>query len=452
LCYRVSDAAGNAAVAVTRTVNVVDQTAPVITLLGANPLVVGVGGTFVDPGATALDNVDGNVTAQITVSGGPVVTSAPGSFTLSYQVSDAAGNAAVAVTRTVNVVNEAPVVDRTLAEVIGNEGNIASNSGTFSDPQGNGTVTITVNIGTVTKDDLTGTWAWSHTPADGPGGSTTVTITATDNGTPPQAATTTFALVVNNVAPVAVNQSVSTDEDTAKVITLVATDPGADTVSFEIVDGPPVGQGTLGVVSGNQVTFTPATDFAGSTSFTFRATDSDGSVGNVATVTINVIDRTAPVITLLGANPLFVGLGGTFADPGATAMDNLDGNLTGQIVVGGGPVVTTAPGSFTLSYTVSDAAGNTGVPVTRTVVVVQVVVPVLQIEREYNPGTGGYDAVVILGTVLGLEYSLFTSPDLKNWTPLNTISGTGSEVEMVHSGGATNPPRFYVVKVKVRGQ
>ena len=38
---------------VTRTVNVVDTTAPVITLLGDNPMTIEVGSTFTDPGATA---------------------------------------------------------------------------------------------------------------------------------------------------------------------------------------------------------------------------------------------------------------------------------------------------------------------------------------------------------------------------------------------------------------
>ena len=70
--YNLSDLSGNVAATVTRTVNVLDTTPPVITLVGENPLVLSVGEAFVDPGATATDNVDANLTAQITVSGGPV--------------------------------------------------------------------------------------------------------------------------------------------------------------------------------------------------------------------------------------------------------------------------------------------------------------------------------------------------------------------------------------------
>ncbi len=52
--YQVADAAGNQAT-VTRTVIVVAGSAPVITLLGDNPMTLQAGETFADPGATAND-------------------------------------------------------------------------------------------------------------------------------------------------------------------------------------------------------------------------------------------------------------------------------------------------------------------------------------------------------------------------------------------------------------
>jgi len=84
-------------------VNVVDTSSPEITLLGDNPMTIEVGSTFTDPGATALDNYDGDLTSSIVVSGS-VDTSTIGSYTLTYDVTDASGNAAVSLTRTVNVV------------------------------------------------------------------------------------------------------------------------------------------------------------------------------------------------------------------------------------------------------------------------------------------------------------------------------------------------------------
>ncbi|MCX9076374.1 MAG: DUF5011 domain-containing protein, partial [Candidatus Methanoperedens sp.] len=78
----------------------VDTTAPVITITGANPASVTVGGTYVDAGATAKDAVDGTVavTAVSTVD-----TKVVGSYTVIYSATDKAGNKATAV-RTVNVV------------------------------------------------------------------------------------------------------------------------------------------------------------------------------------------------------------------------------------------------------------------------------------------------------------------------------------------------------------
>src|SRR2546427_8088705 len=103
--YNVSDKAGNAATQVTRTVNVVnntplDTTPPVITLLGSNPVTVQVGSTYTDAGATATDNIDGILTPSITVSNS-VNTTVAGTYTVTYNVKDASGNASTQVTRIV---------------------------------------------------------------------------------------------------------------------------------------------------------------------------------------------------------------------------------------------------------------------------------------------------------------------------------------------------------------
>jgi|AntAceMinimDraft_16_1070373.scaffolds.fasta_scaffold03157_6 hypothetical protein len=75
-----------------------DTTAPVITLSGAT-LTVDFGGTFTDPGATATDDEDGNVTVNVT---GTVNTSSADTYTLTYTATDAAGNQS-SKTRTVYV-------------------------------------------------------------------------------------------------------------------------------------------------------------------------------------------------------------------------------------------------------------------------------------------------------------------------------------------------------------
>ena len=93
----------NAAVPVVREVTVVrDTTVPVITLNGDATVSLYVDDVYIDPGATALDPVDGILTGNIFVTG-TVNTAVIGSYVLTYQVLDAAGNLGQA-TRTVNIV------------------------------------------------------------------------------------------------------------------------------------------------------------------------------------------------------------------------------------------------------------------------------------------------------------------------------------------------------------
>jgi hypothetical protein len=75
-----------------------------------------------------------------------------------------------------------------------------------------------------------------------------------------------------------------------------------------------------------------------------------------------------PVITLSGENNIHVPFGGPYNDAGATALDNVDGDLTADIVKTGTVDVDT-PGDYTITYNVSDNAGHSATPVTRTVTV-----------------------------------------------------------------------------------
>jgi len=79
-----------------------DPVPPVITLNGEASVNVPAGSAYTDAGAEALDNVDGDLTASIVVSN-TVSTTVVGAYTVTYNVQDFAGNAAVQVTRTVNV-------------------------------------------------------------------------------------------------------------------------------------------------------------------------------------------------------------------------------------------------------------------------------------------------------------------------------------------------------------
>jgi len=77
-----------------------DTTPPDITILGANPLRITEGDVFEDPGAMALDDVDGDVEVETVEN--TVNTGVPGSYVVRYRATDGAGNVATA-TRTVIV-------------------------------------------------------------------------------------------------------------------------------------------------------------------------------------------------------------------------------------------------------------------------------------------------------------------------------------------------------------
>ena len=63
-------------------------------------------------------------------------------------------------------------------------------------------------------------------------------------------------------------------------------------------------------------------------------------------------------------------LGGTLPDPGVTASDGQDGDLSGSVVVGGDSVNMSVEGTYSITYNVSDSDGNAAVEVTRVVNIV----------------------------------------------------------------------------------
>ncbi len=87
----------------TVTVTVNDDDVPVISLIGNSTVHICAGDTYTDAGATATDNCDGNLTSQINMDDSNVNTNVPGIYTVTFDVDDAAGNAATQVIRMVEV-------------------------------------------------------------------------------------------------------------------------------------------------------------------------------------------------------------------------------------------------------------------------------------------------------------------------------------------------------------
>ncbi|MFA5856050.1 MAG: immunoglobulin-like domain-containing protein [Candidatus Pacearchaeota archaeon] len=71
-----------------------------------------------------------------------------------------------------------------------------------------------------------------------------------------------------------------------------------------------------------------------------------------------VVDNKKPKLRLNGKSEIKLRLGDNYTDLGATAIDNIDGDLTSKIIVSG-TVNTSLPGKYIIKYTVTDKAGNT---------------------------------------------------------------------------------------------
>ncbi len=104
ITYSAVDAAGNST-SVIRTIVVsepaLDTTAPVITLNGSATIELTVGDNYVEQGANATDDIDGDITGQINISG-TVDTNTEGTYQLTYSVTDTAENQS-SIVRTVEV-------------------------------------------------------------------------------------------------------------------------------------------------------------------------------------------------------------------------------------------------------------------------------------------------------------------------------------------------------------
>ncbi|WP_371185642.1 DUF5011 domain-containing protein [Thalassotalea maritima] len=298
----------------------VDKIPPVITLIGDNPVTIAQNETYTDPGATANDNIDGTVTVEVS---GNVDTSVIGTYTLTYTASDKAGNKSTSQ-RTVNVVD---VTAPEITIVGDNPATIAQNA-TYTDPgatanddvDGSVTVEVSGNI----DSSIIGTYILTYTAKDKAGNQSSVerTVNVVDV-TPP-----IITIVGDNPITVAFNETF--------------TDPGA--TAIDDVDGDVTVE-----VSGNV-----DSSVIGSYTLTYTATDKAGNQSSVER-TVNVIDVSPPVIVINGDNPITIAVNSDFIDLGATAIDDVDGNVA---VTPSGTVDTSTEGSYTINYTAIDNAGN----------------------------------------------------------------------------------------------
>ena len=351
LTYSCTDASGNPAVDVTRIVRVdaaPDNTPPVITLTGDNPTVLTVGGTYTEQGAVCDDDVDADKPAT---PSGTVNTLTPGSYTLTYSCTDASGNPAVDVTRIVRV-DAAPDNTPPVITLTGDNPTVLTVGGTYTEQ------------GAVCDDDVD-----ADKPATPSGtvntltpGSYTLTYSCTDASGNPAVDVTRIVRVdaaPDNTPPVI---TLTGDNPTVLTVGGTYTEQGAVCDDDVDADKPATPSGTVN-------TLTP-----GSYTLTYSCTDASGNPAVDVTRTVTVQpDTTKPVITIQGANPARIVVNGTYADAGAACTDAVDGTIIPTVV--SNTVDTTQTGTYAVTYSCTDAAGNDATPVTRTVIVQTAVIP-----------------------------------------------------------------------------
>ena len=86
-----------------RTVNVIDDVAPVITLEGDNVIELNLGNPYIEPGYKAIDEIDGDITEKVEIIDG-IDISKVGSYKISYNIKDKSGNK-TKIIRTVNIID-----------------------------------------------------------------------------------------------------------------------------------------------------------------------------------------------------------------------------------------------------------------------------------------------------------------------------------------------------------
>jgi uncharacterized repeat protein (TIGR01451 family) len=200
---------------------------------------------------------------------------------------------------------------------------------------------VTINAGATVRytpnTNFNGSDSFTYTVNDGLGGTSTATVTVTVNAV--------------NDPPVANSQSVTTNEDTAKAITLTASDVDGDPLTWIIVS-PPAHGGLSGTAP--NLTYTPAANYNGPDSFTFKVNDGAAD-SNVATISITVVAINDPPVAANDGYSVNEDAALIIAASGVLGNDgDVDGGaLTAALVSGPshGALVLNADGSFSYSPT-----------------------------------------------------------------------------------------------------
>ncbi|HEY6139167.1 MAG TPA: Ig-like domain-containing protein [Thermoanaerobaculia bacterium] len=221
--------------------------------------------------------------------------------------------------------------------------------------------------------------AFTYTPVANYNGPDSFTYKANDGTADSNVATVSIAVAAVNDAPSASNDSYTTAEDTALSVAAPGvlgndSDVDGDALTAVLVGGP--AHGSLTLNANGSFSYTPAANYNGADSFTYKA--NDGSAGsNVATVTIVVTAVNDPPVAVNDAYAVKPNATLTVPAPGVLANDgDVDSPSLTAVLVSGvshGTLTLNADGSFvytpataykgtdSFTYKANDGAANSNV-------------------------------------------------------------------------------------------
>ena len=303
----------------------------------------------------------------------------------------------------VTVDTSPPVITVTGDTTVNHEqGTTYSDQGATAQDAVDGSVTITV---TGSVEAAAGTYTLTYSATDKAGNTATASRTI---------------IVADTIAPTIAligSETIAHEQGTNYVDAgATATDAVDDSVEI-------VATGTLN------------TAIAGTYTLTYTATDRAGNISS-ATRTLVVADTAAPVITLTGAASINHEQGTSYVDTGATATDAVDDSVA---VVITGTVNTATAGTYTLTYTATDQAGNIS-STTRTLVVADTTGPLITVPTDISVESSD-NGTTILAT--DSVIAAFLSAVTANDTVDGSVTVT-SDAPDVFSVGATTVTFFAI--------
>jgi PKD repeat protein len=326
-----TDAAGNVSTR-TRTVkSSPDITKPIITMSGSSTVTLAVGTTYTDAGATALDFFFGSLTSAI-VSTSTVNTSVTDTYTVTYNVIDASGNAADAVVRTV-IIND---TQKPVITVSGTNPLYVEALSSFTAPA----ATVTDNYCTGLTYTVTGLVNTNVL------GTYTLTYNATDCSG-------------NDALPVSLSVIVR-DTKAPSLMFILGDTLILDVNTLTVVPEPGyilndnyynAGALTLNVNYSNV-----KLNLVGNYPVRYYISDPSGNTDSSHIRVYRIVDRGAPMITLIGDEFLLWKRWTPYVDPGTTVTDNY---YTGLVSIADlSKVNIYLDGVYTVTYNLTDPSGN----------------------------------------------------------------------------------------------